>query len=84
MWKKHIASFLHQRSAGWHRNGIGSFCMETIACKGRPFSIFSSPGRSLEELMHSPMRQRRRPHLHGSFFKGLYFPNHFMELVHIW
>ena len=52
------------------------------------FTIFSSPGRSPEVLMHYPRRRRwrrrQRPHLRLSFFNGLYFPNHTMDLVHIW
>ena len=36
----HIAKFLLPRTAGWHRNGLGSFSMEIIAYKGRPFSVF--------------------------------------------
>ena len=38
--KIHIAKFLLPRTAGWHRNGLGSFSMELIAYKGRPFSVF--------------------------------------------
>ena len=39
--RKHIAKFLLPRTAGWHRNVLGSFIMEIIAYKGhRPFSVF--------------------------------------------
>ena len=32
--------FLLPRTAGWHRNGLGSLSMEIIAYKGRPSSVF--------------------------------------------
>ena len=38
--RKHIAKFLLPRIAGWHRNGLGSFIIKTVAYKGRPFSVF--------------------------------------------
>ena len=28
-------------TAGWHRNGLGSICMEIIGYNGRLFSVFS-------------------------------------------
>ena len=38
--KENVAKFLLQRTAGWHRHGLGSFNMEIIVYKGRPFSVF--------------------------------------------
>ena len=38
--KENIANFLLPRTAGCHSNGLGSFIMEIIAYKGRPFSVF--------------------------------------------
>ena len=38
--RKHVAKFLLPRTAGWHRNGLGSFSMEIIAYIGRPFFRF--------------------------------------------
>ena len=38
--KENVAKFLLPRTAGWHRNGLGSFSKEIIAYKGRPFSVF--------------------------------------------
>ena len=37
---EYFAKFLLPRTAGWNRNGLGSFSMEIIAYKGRPFSVF--------------------------------------------
>ena len=42
MKENNCAEFLLPRTAGWHRNVLGSFCMEIVAYKGRsrPFSVF--------------------------------------------
>ena len=44
--------------------------------------IFSSPGRSPEELMFYPPALASTFTL--NFFKSSYFLNHLMDLVHIW
>ena len=38
--KENIAKFLLPITAGWHRNGLGFFIMESIAYESRPFSVF--------------------------------------------
>ena len=40
LWKKTCSKISASKTSGWHRNGLGSFCMEIIAYKGRPFSVF--------------------------------------------
>ena len=40
MKENNCAKFLPPRTAGWQRNVLGSFCMEIVAYKGRPFSVF--------------------------------------------
>ena len=40
MKENNCAKILLPRIAGWHRNVLGSFCMEIVAYKGRPFSVF--------------------------------------------
>ena len=36
-----MKNFLLLRTEGWHRNGLGSFCIDFIAYEGRSFSVFA-------------------------------------------
>ena len=40
MKENNCGKFLLLRTAGWHRNVLGSFYMEIVAYKGRLFSVF--------------------------------------------
>ena len=62
--KENVAKFLLPRTAGWHRNGLGSFSMEIIANEGRPFSVFID-----EFVSHSALLQLYSNHLVLSFSK---------------
>ena len=48
------------------------------------WSVFSSPGRSPGRAIALPPVSASAPTFTLKFFKSSYFPNHMMDLVHIW